>query len=105
MPEVHGAVLADEPRAIDDPGSAGLNRTEQHGIVGGVVLEVGVLDDDDVARGAFEPSLNRCAFSAVARQPLEDDVAVLLRALLEQRARTVRRSIVDDDNLLIAWRS
>jgi hypothetical protein len=36
-----------------------------------------------------------------ARAQVQDDVTALLGALLEERARTVGRTIVDDDHLFI----
>ena len=47
--------LADEPRAEDDVGLALDDRLDELGILRRVVLEVGVLDDDDLAGGVPEP--------------------------------------------------
>ena len=47
--------LADEPRAVDDVGLALDDRLDELRVLRGVVLEVGVLDDDDLAGGVAEP--------------------------------------------------
>ena len=47
--------LADEARAVDDVGLALDDRLDELGILRGVVFEVGVLDDDDLAGGVAEP--------------------------------------------------
>jgi hypothetical protein len=83
MPEVHRPVLADEPRSVDDPGLAGLDRPQQDGVIGRVVLEVGVLNDDDVACRALEPLLNGGALAAVAGPQAQRDVGALVDPSLE----------------------
>ena len=70
------------------------------GILRGVVLEVGVLDDDDLAGGVPEPGAQRGALALV--DLVEDDrqVGVARSHLAEDLAGAVGRAVVDDDDLL-----
>ena len=76
--------LADEPRAEDDVGLALDDRLDELGILRGVVLEVGVLDDDDLAGGMAEPGAERGPFALVLL--VEDD-----RQVAVARRRSSRR--------------
>ena len=52
VPEVqHPMALADEPRAEHNVGPAFEDRLDKPRIFGGIVLEVGILHDDDIAGG------------------------------------------------------
>src|SRR5262249_49795470 len=100
VPEVeHAMRLADEPRAVDDVRVVLDDRLDELGILGRVVLEVGVLDDDDLAGGLAEPGAQRGALSLVA--VVEDylQVAVASLHLAEDLAGAVLRAVVDDDDL------
>ena len=54
-----------EPRAEDDVGDAALDRLDQRGHVGRVVLHVGVLDDGDLAVDVRDRGADRGALAAV----------------------------------------
>ena len=51
--------FADEPRAEDDVGLVVDDGLDQLGILLGLVLEIGVLDDDDVAGGVLGSQCER----------------------------------------------
>ena len=60
---------AEEAGAEDDVGASVEERDEELAKVGGVVFEVGVLDDDEVAGDVTEAFADRCALAAMARTP------------------------------------
>ena len=90
---------AEEPRAVDHVGLAVEDRPDQLGIFVRVVLEIGVLDDHHVAGGFADAAPHRRALALVMRLK-EDPDAVLAVEFLEDFARAVLRSIVNDDELL-----
>ena len=61
----HVLPLAGEPAAVDDPGLAPQDRVEQPGPVVGVVLEVGVLDEHEVAAGLGQAGTDGGALALV----------------------------------------
>jgi hypothetical protein len=69
VPEVEDAALspAEKTRAVHHVGAPRLDRVEQSRVVHGVVLEVGVLDDDEVPAGFLEAAGDRRALPAVLR--------------------------------------
>ena len=94
------SALPDKARAEDDVRAARLDRPQQQRVLGRVVLEVGVLDDQDLAargvhRGAHGPAL--------AHVLLVEDHAHAVPAVpgRELLARAVGRAVVDDDDLLL----
>lgn len=99
VPTVDAAV-ASVPRARDDV-VVGLLLTRYHlRDELGVVTEVGVHDDDEVARDKLEAVDVGRAEAELARPRLEDDVGLVsLDELVRDYLRAVGRSIVDDDEL------
>jgi hypothetical protein len=88
----------DEARAEDHVGLALKDRLQEHRVLPRVVLEVGVLDEDDVAGGRGEPRAQRGALALVPF--VEDDRRI--RGFCDRRqqiAGAVRGAVVDDDDL------
>ena len=88
--------LAGEPAAVDDLGLALQDRLEQLGPVVGVVLEVGVLDEHEIARAASRPVRTAA--------PLPRSRWVTTRTVESSQRRqdllgAVGRPVVDDDDL------
>src|SRR4051812_2706513 len=98
VPEVDDAVrtAAEEAAAEDDVGMTVDDRLEQPRVVGGVVLEVGVLDEDDVAGRRREPGTQRGALPAVLR--LEHDDVARPHAV-DELAAPVGAAVVDEHDL------
>src|SRR6516164_4502147 len=66
VPKVQDAMrLAYETRAIDDVGLAFEDRLDQLGILGGIVFEISVLHDNDVAGGVLKTRAQGGAFALV----------------------------------------
>ena len=86
--EEHVAALAGEPRAVDDLRLAPQDRREQLGPVLGVVLEVGVLDQHEVAGDVLEPAADRRTLAPV---PLVRDTRTVLSRELARARRGCRR--------------
>ena len=103
MPEVQHPVRssAEEPGPEHDIGDAPFQRLEQHLVLAGVVLEVGVLDDDVVAGDDRERAAQRRPLAAVAL--VGDDgqprIVQLGDEVGEHLGRAVGRAVVDDDDL------
>ena len=91
-------VAAGEARAVDHVGVVLEDRRDQPRVVGRVVFQVGVLDDDDVAGRRRDASACRSTLAAVVR--LEDGAvdAVGERAA-QQLDAAVGRAVVDHDDL------
>jgi hypothetical protein len=91
-------VAAEEPRAVDDIGAALADQLDQLGKLLGRVLEIGVLDDDQVARDLLEAAPQRRSFAAVLG--LENQLELqLLGKARQDVARAVLRPVVNDDQL------
>ena len=101
VPEVEDAVRPDrqEPRAVDHVGHALDDRLDQAMVLGGIVFQVGVLDDDDVAGGLGEAGPHGRPFAAV---PLVQDDANVFAAVDRRQhvPRAVGAAVVDQDDLL-----
>ena len=97
----HAPGIALEARAEDDVGVAVEDRLDELRILVGVVFEVGVLDDDDVAARLGDAAADGRPLPLVHR--LEDvaDLRPLLRERRDDVARAVGRAVVDDDDLLL----
>jgi hypothetical protein len=116
VPEVeHSPRRAGETRSVDDIAAAIENRLEELSVVVGIVLEVGVLDEDDIPRGDFDPVTYGGALpfidsvddqaKGVASAGLSFDHDLIASIAQpepgELLARAVGGAIVDDDELLI----
>src|SRR6185503_17989197 len=86
--------------SVDNVGMSCEDRRDDLRNVCGVVFEVGILNDDDVARGDLEGALNRSRFPTVLREATEANQRLALRELFNQIRCAVARAVVDDDNLL-----
>ena len=89
---------SEEPRAVDDVGPAGANELDERRILLGRILEIGVLNEHDVAGHLREPGAQRRALAAVLRLQDQREAALALE-LLQQIARPIARPIIDDDEL------
>ena len=95
--EQEHAVAPEEPRAVDDVRLALADELDQLRILFRRVLEVGVLDDHQVAGDRGEPAPQRRALAGVGlAQQREAELAL---QGVEDLARAVGRSVVDDDQL------
>ena len=102
VPEEVGALrvrAAAQAGAEDGVGLAGQQRVDQRGDVRGRVLEVGVLDQQDVAAGLRDPAPHRGALAAVLRLREDLDLAVALGEPGELERRVVRGAVVDQEDL------
>jgi hypothetical protein len=104
VPEVEHAMparAAQEARAEHDVRPSLGDGGEQRWVVGGVVLEVGVLDHDHVSGGLGEGGPQRRSLAAV-RPMLEDPELREARGQGPQALRgAVRGGVVDDEDLLV----
>jgi hypothetical protein len=78
-----------------------LDRLDQRGDVDRVVLEVGVLDDDDVAVQVRDRLPDCRALPPILRQADELDAVASLSPVSDGFGRTVGGAVVDDDDLLV----
>ena len=95
--EQHVAPLAGEARAVDDARLAPHDRRQQLGPVLGVVLEVGVLHQDEVAGHVGETGADGRALAPVGL--VHDDAHGAVGELAEHVAGAVGAAVVDDDDL------
>ena len=116
MPKEQGASRrADEPRAEANVGDPVGDRLDQARDVTGIVFKIGVLDDDDLARGPCEARAQGGALAHVPR--LKDDLGPVVTAhgrpggqpvnqglgveRGHQLAAAVRGAVVDENQLLV----
>src|SRR6185312_784432 len=85
---------------IDHVRAAALDRLDQRGDVGRVVLHVGILDDRNVAVGMRDGSAHRGSLAPVLLTD-EDDVVTIGPPGLDEVSRPIRRTVVYDDDLLL----
>jgi hypothetical protein len=102
VPEVEHAVGAATVEAVSEHhvGLALEDGLEEHGIVARIVLEVGILDQDDVAARGGDASPHRCTLAAVRRVPEHAQVAgACAGQLLQDPTRVVAGGVVHRDDL------
>ena len=95
--EQHVATFAGEARAVDDARAALEDGREQPRPVLGVVLEVGVLHEDKIARRALEAGADRSPLAPVLG--MRDDADGAVAQLRQDGAGPVVAAVVDDDDL------
>jgi len=99
VPEIEDSVRAgtEEAGPVDDVGFAFDERAEQKGIVGRIVFEVGILDEDEVSCGFLYATAESGSFALVVG--LEKDADLRVRGLEggENVAGTVGGTVVDAD--------
>ena len=102
MPEILDPVLraAAETRSEHDVGSAGLDRPQEARVLGGVVLEVGVLDENDLPSRRGERRPQRAALAGIALVEDHSNSRAPVPAR-ENFAGAVRRSVIHDHDLLL----
>src|SRR5436309_8936203 len=100
MPIVEDPVaFAAKSGAINHVGLVLENRLDEKGVFGGVVLQVGILDQDHVARRLLESGPEGSSFAAVYRL-VEDPHPGPCLQLVEDLTGPVGAAIVDDQDFL-----
>src|SRR5207237_236711 len=94
----------EEPRAEARIGPAVDNGLEQLPPVSRVVLQVGVLNDDDVAGAHGERLANGGALAAIHRLQVQAIDAAFVAELLEKVAGAIGGTVADDDDILFNGR-
>jgi len=95
--ETHSALGTVWAHSIDHVGLSFSQRSEQGGIIAGVVLEIGILDKDIFAASVLECGTDRSSFATV--HLVEDDGYVALgRECLEFFTGAIGRSIINDND-------
>jgi hypothetical protein len=89
----------EEARSVNGVGFAFEERAQQQRIVGGIVFEVGVLNENEVPGGFLDAAAESSAFTDVAR--LQEDADLRMSGLEggENFAGGVGGSVVDADEL------
>ena len=82
-------------RAEDGVGVAGEQRLQQHGILSRVILEVGVLDNAEVAAGLFDGRAYGRAFAPVYLVAKKADARIAFRQTLQNEGGAVSGTVVD----------
>src|SRR5262249_48733451 len=95
--EAHAGDRPVEAVPVDDVRPAALDRLDECRIVRWVVLEVGVLDEDDVAARVLQTDADGSALAHVDHRLVDaDEVAALLPLVLELVESAVGGAVVDD---------
>ena len=98
MGEQEDAMTPQETGSEHDIGAPLANQLDEFRILLRRVFEVRVLDDHEVASDDGKTPPQRCTLSTVAGLSKQHESQLALQ-FLEDRARTVRRAIVDHDEL------
>ncbi len=101
MAQAHGGARpAHEAAAIDHRRAPFQQRLQQLDVVARVIFEVGVLNDNDVARGVFKAGAQGGALAAILL--VKDNLQIGLRIghpFTQNVTRAIGGAVVDDDNL------
>src|SRR5579885_3860434 len=98
MPEIQYAVrLANEAGTVDDIGAVFQNRLQQPRIFARIVLQVGVLHDNNIAGRLLETTPQGGAFALITGLIENADFTAL--QLLENGARVVGAAIIYNNDL------
>jgi hypothetical protein len=107
MPEIEYAVGA-AVKTVSEyyVGIAFENGFEQLGIIAGIVLEIGILNEDDVSRGVLESGTQRSALTpiAVVHHQLNAAAESGLRSpyqIVQQLARSIIGKVIDNHELVL----
>ena len=99
MPEVNHAMrpAAHEPGTEHNVGTILQNRRKEDGVFVRVILQVGVLNDYDVARSCLETGAQSCSLAKIAFLQ-HDLIDPPVRFSSKKFSRSVGRSVVHNDN-------
>ncbi len=99
MQRQHVLALAGESAAVDHPGLALEYRLEQAGPVVRVVLEIGILDEEEIAGGQRQPGTDGRTLALVLLVGDDPDGRILQRP--QDLLRTVAGAVVDHNHLQV----
>jgi hypothetical protein len=88
-------------RAEDGVGVAIQQRAEEAGILGGIVFQIGVLDQGEIAGGHLDGGADGGAFAAIVRVLREEDLRECGGEALENEIGPVGGTIVDNHQLAL----
>lgn len=88
-----------EPGSVYDLRFAGQNRLNELRQLHRIQLEIGVLNRDNRARGVMQAVPHRASLAAIDACMQDSQDARARGDPIEQRPRSVRRSVIDDNNL------
>src|SRR5262249_11996383 len=91
-------LAAAEAGSVDDVGAPLENGTKKLRVLGGIVLEIRILNQDDTPGRLGEATAQGGSFPPVTVLEYYDDV-LMLRELRHDVLRPVRGAVVDDDQL------
>src|SRR5207253_5200070 len=95
MPEVKHAMRSAEKATAEDSIRAAIeNRPQQFGQLGRIVLEVGILNDNDVAGCLLNSSAHGCALALIVRLQNQAVDDAMVREFLQHVARAVCRAVI-----------
>src|SRR5262245_14236775 len=92
-------------RAVDDIGQAVLDWLNQSTVLGRIVFEIGVLNDDDVASRSSNSSTESSSLALIDLVIQHSDGWNFARSieLTQNLARSVLGAVVNNDDLFIEW--
>src|SRR5437879_4486856 len=94
--------VADKTGSVDHVGLVVEDRLDEARILRGIVLQIGILDEHDIAPGLPEARAQGGALALIERLVDDADILVPLE-LAENVARAVRAGIVYNNDLFRNW--
>src|SRR5262249_50813202 len=100
----YAARVVEEPRPVDDVGSAAEDRGEQSGIFLRVQFEIGVLHQHDVSARIVQTEADGGALAEIDLIVMDPDAWVRgPAARVDRESGAIARAVVGDDDLLLDW--
>src|SRR5262249_27603483 len=97
----HTSRFADhEPATVNHICLLAQYRSNDFGNLGGIILQVRVLDDDDLSRWLSQSMANGCRLPLIHVKTKEFNPRIPLRQALYYLGRAIGRAVVDNDNFL-----
>jgi len=87
-----------ETRSVNNVRFAADNRLQDRAVIIGIVFQIAILNQDDVARSQFDALADRGSLAGISRGVMSDDDSIA-SLLVERLACAISRSIIDHHDL------
>jgi len=106
MPEIQHTMCftTDQPGSVYNVSFSIKDGLQQFWVIRRVILQVGILDQNDVSRARSKTGTQRCALATIMFMKQQTYFPSLTgRDFLQPLTRSIRRKVVDYDQFLLNW--